>query len=97
MANNLISNPIRVDTAFSTSYKAGGGNPTSGPLYIDEIYWYNPTATNTFVVNNADGTALRDGICVTTAQSVSYQQYGRMVTDFSVPTLVGGVLFIYYH
>lgn len=99
MANTYATNPIKIDTAFSTSYKANGGMPTSGALYLDEIYWYKPVTpgTDTFTMNDNGGNTLRQGQCETANISQKFSMYGRMISDFSVPTLSSGILYIYYH
>lgn len=100
MANNFSSNPIKVDTAFSTSYKAVAGAMPSGGMEISliEVYWLNPTnIADTFVMTTVDGnTTLATGRCEVANQSQIFPMYGRRVTDFAVPTLATGTLYIKY-
>jgi hypothetical protein len=99
MANKLAANPILVSSTFSTSYKAGGGLPSSGPIFLDEIFWLSPaTIGDTFVMASVDGnTVYRTGTCEAALQSQVFPMYGRMISDFSVPTLASGTLYISYH
>jgi len=99
MANNFASNPIKVDTAFSTSYKAvAGALPTNSELNLLEIYWVNPgTIGDTFSLTTVDGNiTLATGRCEVANQSQLFQMYGKRISDFTVPTLSSGTLWIKY-
>jgi hypothetical protein len=96
MSNDLKSNPAVIDTALSTSSTLNGGNEAA----LDEIYWFNPTASgDTFTVTLGDGAQiLRTGRCESANQSQVFQMYGRRVTAIQVPTLTsGGKLYISWH
>ena len=95
MANNLVSNPIKIDTVFSTSTNVNGG----AEIAIDEIYWFNPTNIgDTFSVDLGDGTqVIRTGRCEVANQSQLFAGYGRRVTALQVPTLTTGTIYIYWH
>jgi hypothetical protein len=95
MANNFVSNPIKIDTVFSASTNLNGG----AEITLDEIYWFNPTnISDTFSVTLGDGTqVLRTGRCEVANQSQLYSGYGRRVTAIQVPTLASGTLYIYWH
>lgn len=102
MSNVLNTNPLVIDTAFSTKYSVQSGalSIPPGGFCIDEIYWYNPTASgDTFTVKLGDGaTVIRQGRCEAANQSQLFKMYGIRLTDFTVPTLTsGGTLYIYYH
>ena len=99
MANVFASNPIKVDTAFSTSYKAvAGALPSNSELNLLEVYWLNPTNIgDTFSMTTVDGnTTLVTGRCETANQSQLFLMYGRRISDFAVPTLASGTLYIKY-
>lgn len=98
MANNLLQNPMVIDTAFSTKASAVANiNVPPGGWVIDHVRWYAPTAAGTFIITAGDGTTvLLKDICVVTNTSGEYPMYGLRVNDFQVPTLGNGVLFIYY-
>jgi hypothetical protein len=99
MANVFSSNPIKVDTAFSTSYKAvAGALPTNSELNLLEVYWFNPaTIGDTFSMTTVDGnTILAIGRCEVANQSQIFQMYGKRISDFAVPTLASGTLYIKY-
>jgi hypothetical protein len=99
MANNLLENPMVIDTAFSTKASAVVNiNVPPGGWVIDHIRWYAPTtASHTFVIKSADGnTILLTDYCVVGNTSVEYAMYGMKIEDFQVPTLASGVLYIYY-
>ncbi len=100
MANNYIQNPIVIDQVVASKVSAVANVSASippGGWVIDHIRWYNPSATNTFLITLGDGTTkvLQDQ-CVTTHQSVEYPMYGLKLKDFQVPTLDGGTLYIYF-
>ena len=100
MANNFISNPMVIDTAFSTKASATAGlSVPAGGWCIDEIYWYQPTTIgHTFIVYQADGTTpVRLGYCEVANQSQLFKGYGFRLADFQVPTLASGKLYVYYH
>lgn len=101
MANVLASNPVKVTNAFSTSYKAGGGLPSNCPLYIDQVFWLSPaTIGDTFAVTSVDGnTTYCTGTCEVALQSQVFPlpAGGRYLSDFAVPTLASGTLWISYH
>ena len=96
MSNNFVSNPIKIDTAFSTSTNVGS---TDDGIAMDEIYWFNPTSSgDTFNVDLGDGTqVLRTGRCESANQSQVFQMYCRRVTALQVPTLGSGTLYISWH
>lgn len=100
MANVFSSNPIKVDTVFSTSYKAVAGACPSGAMELNllEVYWLNPANIgDTFVMTTVDGnTTLATGRCEVANQSQLFQLYGKRITDFAVPTLASGTLYIKY-
>jgi hypothetical protein len=99
MANGFSSNPIKVDTPFSTSYKtAAGALPTNSELNLLEVYWLNPaTIGDTFSMTTVDGNMiLATGRCEVANQSQLFQMYGKRISDFAVPTLSSGTLYIKY-
>jgi hypothetical protein len=99
MANVLNVRPLKIDTTFSTKFSVQTGAPTGVTLNLDEIYWYNPSASgDTFTVTLGDGnTVIRQGRCESANQSQVFPMYGLTITDFTVPTLSSGTLYIYYH
>jgi hypothetical protein len=97
MSNVFSSNPIKVDTAFSTSYKpVAGALPTNSELNLLEVYWLNPTNIgDTFSMTTVDGQAIiANGRCEVANQSQLFQMYGKRISDFAVPTLASGTLYI---
>lgn len=99
MANNFTSNPIQVDTVFtSPTFASATKLPTNSELTLHEIYWYNPTNIgDTFSITLADGqTVLRNGRCEVANQSQVFRMWGIRIRNFTVPTLTSGTLFIYY-
>jgi len=95
MSNNLVSNPIKIDTVFSTSTNVNSGAEIS----IDEIYWFNPVNIgDTFNITLGDGTqTVRTGRCEVANQSQVFAEYGKRVTAIQVPTLASGTLYISWH
>ena len=95
MANNFVSNPVKIDTAFSTAQNLNGGAEVS----LDEIYWFNPvTPADTFNITLGDGTqVLRTGRCEVANQSQLFSMYARRVTQIQAPTLASGTIYIYWH
>lgn len=95
MANNLVSNPMKIDTVISASTNVAGG----AEVAIDEVYWFNPSnIADAFSVTLGDGTqVLRTGRCEVANQSQLFSGYGRRVTAIQVPTLGSGTLYIYWH
>lgn len=91
MSNNLLSNPLIVDTGFA--------NPVALPdnAQIMEIYWFNPTNSgDSFVVKNGLGAVLREARCENANQSQLFPMYGIPARHIAVPTLSnGGKLYIY--
>jgi hypothetical protein len=97
MSNTLSANPVVVTTAF-TGYKKNGGMPTSGPIFIDEIFWLSPAnVSDTFTLTDNAGNTIRTGVCEVALQSQVFQEYGKMVGDFSVSQISSGTLYISYH
>lgn len=99
MANNLTSNPIAVDTVFTTpAFAASNEQPTNSELMIKEIYWYNPiNIGDTFSITLADGTTvIRQGRCEVANQSQVFRMWDIRLRNFQVPVLSSGTLFIYY-
>ena len=102
MSNTLNQNPLVITNALTsliTTQGASVGFPggKSG-VQVDEIYWYGPvTAGDTFVVTDSAGNVVRAGKCAVAGQSVSFQQYGRPVTDLNVTQISSGTIYIYFH
>lgn len=100
MANNLTSNPIAIDTIFTSPTFANSTKlPTNSELKLFEVYWYNPVNIgDTFSITLADGqTVIRQGRCEVANQSQVFRMWGIRIKDFTVPTLGSGTIFIYYH
>lgn len=91
MANDLIANPIVVDTV--------SGATVTKPMRVSNIYWYNPaTAGDLFVITDggAAGKILHQGRAEANNQSQFFEfQPPREWGKFSVTTLGSGTLFIY--
>jgi hypothetical protein len=100
MSNNVGTNPIKIDTVFSTFYKAiPGAMPSGGmELQLQEVHWCNPANVgDSFSLTTVDGnTILATGRCDIAGQSQVIQMYRKRITDFAVPTLTSGTLFIKY-
>jgi hypothetical protein len=96
---NAFGNPMILDGAFSTKFSAqSGAGPLRTPLFIDEIYWLSPaTIADTFVFADGGGIVVRTGVCEVALQSQVFQMYGKPMSDFSLPTLASGKIYIYYH
>lgn len=95
----FTTNPISVTAVMGSSYKAQGGLPTNQPINITEIYWVNPiTVGDSFILNDQSGTLIRTGRCEVGNQSQLFQFIpAKRVSDFIVPTLVSGTLYISYY
>lgn len=99
MSNSFTSNPIKVDTPFSSpTFAQSVELPTNSELKIKEVYWYNPSNIgDLFSFTMSDGqTVLRQGRCEVANQSQVFLMYDIRIRDFTVPTLGSGTLYIYY-
>lgn len=92
MANNLAVNPLRIDTAM--------GSPATKNMYIEKIYWFNPTLAGDTVVitdGSAAGNILWEGRAEAANSSQVFDLDSKIHwNQFRVTTLSSGVLYIYY-
>lgn len=100
MSNILNTNPLVIDTAFSTKYsvQVGALTPPPGGFVLDEIYWYQPTTIgHTLTMTLGDGaTVIRQAYCEAPNQSQIFKMYGMRLEDFQVTTISSGKMYIYF-
>jgi hypothetical protein len=77
---------------------AAGALPTNSELNLLEVNWLNPaTIGDTFSMTTVDGnTTLVTGRREAANQSQLFQIYDKRISDFAVPTLASGTLYMKY-
>jgi hypothetical protein len=101
MANVLTSNPIRVDTVMTSSYKASVA-AVLGKLFttrVVKVRFLRPVnvGDTALIIDPQDGTELIRLVCQTAGVDVveDFTSNPRIWTDFSVVQLDSGRLYIY--
>jgi hypothetical protein len=101
MANLLTNNPIRIDTAMLTSWKAqiAASNGTFYDLRIEKIEWKSPVTatTDTFSIEDQNAFNLLQGTCEVAGQSQIWDWTAKPKRwrDFTVNQISSGVLWIW--
>lgn len=108
MANSYSVNPIRIDTAFGTaSTTAGQGwkfqvkNSLGSPitLRVLKLYWESPVtvADTVSIIDPISSINLANFVCDTAAvsQTLDFSPHPLVWSDFMVPTISSGILWIY--
>lgn len=100
MANNLLANPIILDTVMTSSYKAqvAASIGTLFTIRIEKVYWYGPvTSGDTFVLQNGSGATLIQGICSGSniSQIFDWTPAPKLWADFQLTQLSSGKIEIY--
>lgn len=104
MANSFVTNPIVIDTTFTTGFRVNAtslfpaGNPMG--LGISKVIWRAPGASATFAIQEfSDSLVLLQGGTPAAYAGVDpvYDFDGMNIVwrNFKVPTLSAGVLYIY--
>jgi len=103
MANDYISNPILIDTAFSEGWKAEVAATLGSPLtlMVTKVEWYKPVTIGDQVKildTSQASTDLLDFTCETALQSQVMDWTARPILwrDFQVTQIDSGVLKIWY-
>ena len=105
MANSYLQNPVIINTAMASDYKAltatvgAGGLGTFSTLLIEKIYWYNPiTAGDTVSITDPNtGNILLNLRCevVDQSQVVDWTAKPKRWRNFIVGQISSGTLYIY--
>ena len=97
MSNSYAVNPIALTTTVA-SYKAAGGMPSSGAIFIDAVIWASPvTVADTFTMKDPAGNILLTSTCDVANRTQIFPMYGRAINDFSISQISSGTLLIQYH
>lgn len=101
MANNLLVNPIVIDTVMAAGYKAGVSASLGAlqTLRIEKIYWKNALNANDelTIVDPVSGNTLLDIVNPAANSSfwVDWTSHPKIWQDFKVSVLGSGTLYIY--
>lgn len=94
MANNLVVNPISVDTVMASAADPGQ------PMYVKLVYWFNPaTLADAFTIHDSSAGAnvLLEGRAETANQSQAfYFDPPQLWGNFQVSVIDSGTLYIYH-
>lgn len=101
MANNYLVNPIRIDTAMTSSFKAltSASIGAFNTLLIKKVYWLNPATIGDTVsiIDPNSSEELMPLRAEVAGQSIliDFTPQPELWADFEVNQISSGVLYIY--
>jgi hypothetical protein len=104
MANSYTTNPIIIDTTFTTGYRANATSlfPLANPLglAIYKVIWKTPGASASFSIQEtSDSLVLLSGSTPAAYAGpdpvFDFEEMNIIWRNFKVPTLSAGTLYIY--